>query len=78
MLKDAGPQMHRRPRKGTASTLESWMAGPMAFDWEDLSEAECDRNIDRALHANAIEFHRGFPPNTIPPSIRKALDNVPR
>ena len=54
------------------------MAGPMAFDWEDLSEAECDRNIDRALHANAIEFHRGFPPNTIPPSIRKALDNVPR
>jgi len=46
----------------------------MGFDWEHLTEAECDQKIDEVLHANAIEFHRGSPPESIPASIRKELN----
>ena len=63
-------------RKGTASTLETWRNGPMGFDWEDLNDAQCDAKSDEMLHRHAIEFHRGHPPESIPASIRKELDDA--
>jgi len=63
-------------RKGTAATMETFMAGPMAYDDESLTRSEADALMDRKLREHAIEWHRGQPPETIPDSIRKELNNA--
>jgi len=45
-------------RKGTASTLVTWREGPMGFDWEHLTEEECDKKHDEMLAKHAKEFHK--------------------
>lgn len=47
------------PRPGTASTMETWRAGPMGFDWEHLTPEECDKKHDEMLAKNAKLFHEG-------------------
>ncbi len=55
------------------ATLETFMAGPMAFDHEKLSDAQCDMMMDLIMWLHARKWHRGHPPETIPDSIRKDL-----
>jgi len=56
--------------------METFMAGPMAYDDESLTRSEADALMDRKLREHAIEWHRGQPPETIPDSIRKELNNA--
>ena len=41
----------------STATMETWMAGPMGFEWEDLTPEECDKKMDELLTAHAIKWH---------------------